>query len=462
MKKQILTILSTLFATCLFAQGILNADFENWSVGEPNDWGTPNQATSILGVTTVTETNDAFSGGSAIRIDAAEIIIPLVGTFPVPGFAAAGAVNIDIINQGIDLAGGHPYKFRPTNFGGVYKSNIAGPDTAQIQVFLTKSTGGGGAPDFVGEASLEIITSDSVYTPFNLPIIYNNNDRPDSILIVLSTSKIDMANPGIPGATVGSWLQVDSLWLIEPFEAYFGWASVCVGQATSFEDCSSGDPTSWSWTFGDGNTSTDENPTNTYATSGNFSVQLVTSNGTDSDTMTQSITIYDLPTISVTPTVDTICSGSSTTVTASGGATYSWSPAASVSDPNSSSPSVNPTSSTTYTVTGTTVQGCSATAQMTVYVKTCAGVNELASLNELLLFPNPASEFIKLELNMNSKDDLQLQVLDNSGRQLFSKTMDGVQGRIVEEINLSNWPQGIYHIQLTSEQGTATHNFLIQ
>ncbi|MFV1981667.1 MAG: PKD domain-containing protein, partial [Rhodothermia bacterium] len=51
----------------------------------------------------------------------------------------------------------------------------------------------------------------------------------------------------------------------------------------SFNDQSSGAPTSWNWTFGDGGTSTDQNPTRTYTAAGNYTVSLTASNGQGSD-----------------------------------------------------------------------------------------------------------------------------------------------------------------------------------
>lgn len=68
----------------------------------------------------------------------------------------------------------------------------------------------------------------------------------------------------------------------------------------SFEDNSTDIPQSWEWDFGDGSTSTDQNPTHTYAAQGTYTVQLTASNPIGSDVTTQSITIQlpDSPTVS--------------------------------------------------------------------------------------------------------------------------------------------------------------------
>jgi PKD repeat protein len=41
-----------------------------------------------------------------------------------------------------------------------------------------------------------------------------------------------------------------------------------------FYDASTGDPKSWNWNFGDGNTSTMKNPVHVYYTPGSYQVRL--------------------------------------------------------------------------------------------------------------------------------------------------------------------------------------------
>ncbi len=60
--------------------------------------------------------------------------------------------------------------------------------------------------------------------------------------------------------------------------------------------------TNWEWDFGDGNTSTIQYPTHTYATAGNYNVQLVaTTDGGCTDTVVYPITIIDVLDPTITP-----------------------------------------------------------------------------------------------------------------------------------------------------------------
>jgi PKD repeat protein len=54
-----------------------------------------------------------------------------------------------------------------------------------------------------------------------------------------------------------------------------------------FTDASTGSPTTWNWTFGDGNTSTLEDPSYTYVNDGTYDVSLTETNDFGSNTTTQ-------------------------------------------------------------------------------------------------------------------------------------------------------------------------------
>ena len=89
----------------------------------------------------------------------------------------------------------------------------------------------------------------------------------------------------------------------------------------SFADSSTGEITGWSWDFGDGGTSTEQNPTYTYDVSGTYSVNLeVTgSGGSNTHIRTNYITVTDAQ-VQHTLTVNIVGEGSVTL--APGGGTY--------------------------------------------------------------------------------------------------------------------------------------------
>jgi len=63
------------------------------------------------------------------------------------------------------------------------------------------------------------------------------------------------------------------------------------GESIQFQDASSGNPSSWNWNFGNGATSSAQNPSHTYSSAGTYTVTLQVSNGTYTKSTSKSITI---------------------------------------------------------------------------------------------------------------------------------------------------------------------------
>jgi len=63
-----------------------------------------------------------------------------------------------------------------------------------------------------------------------------------------------------------------------------------VNQAVQFTDNSTGNPTSWSWDFGDGSTSAAQHPSHAFATAGTFTVTLTARNAAGSNAASRAIT----------------------------------------------------------------------------------------------------------------------------------------------------------------------------
>ena len=80
-------------------------------------------------------------------------------------------------------------------------------------------------------------------------------------------------------------------------DAQFTNSTECLGFETVFTDNSTGTLIDWSWDFGDGTTSTTQNPNYEYATAGNFNVQLTVENDFNCfDSISQNVLVNEVPT----------------------------------------------------------------------------------------------------------------------------------------------------------------------
>jgi hypothetical protein len=140
-------------------------------------------------------------------------------------------------------------------------------------------------------------------------------------------------------------------------------STFCQGSTVTFTDLSSGTPTSWAWDFGDGTNSVLPDPTHTYTTVGTYDVSLTVTNstGSESETKTGFITVNALPTINAGAD-QAVCNGDTVTLNGTGATTYIWDNG--VTDGTAFTPSTT----STYTVTGTDANNCTATDQVDITV----------------------------------------------------------------------------------------------
>ena len=130
----------------------------------------------------------------------------------------------------------------------------------------------------------------------------------------------------------------------QPIGSITGTTTICAGASTTLTATGGN---SYEWSNGPTTAANAISP----ITSTTYSVTITDTNGCK-DTLMQLVTVNPQPIGSITGTT-TICIGTSTTLTASGGTSYEWS-----NGPTTATNTVSPTTSTTYSVTITDANGC--------------------------------------------------------------------------------------------------------
>jgi gliding motility-associated-like protein len=127
---------------------------------------------------------------------------------------------------------------------------------------------------------------------------------------------------------------------------------------------------SWLWNFGNGNTSTQQNPpVQIYSTAGFYTIRAIGTNSSGcSSTVRKTIEAYPIPLIEVMQD-SFICIGNSIKLQVMGASTYTWSPTATLSCNNCAAPVATPANTTTYVVEGTSLRGCNARDSIEILVK---------------------------------------------------------------------------------------------
>jgi hypothetical protein len=169
-------------------QAVPNGSFELWGAGEPISWVTAN----IVSANSTTKSTVAYLDSFAIKMETKALAFnPFPGIIPdtVPGLAILSA------NQNISQRTGIPYVARPATFTFYYKYAPVGNDTGFAYVRLSKWNPNTMHSDSVGEGGAFLNAAPN-YTMGTSPIIYYSADIPDTLTIILASSR---------GATFGGY-----------------------------------------------------------------------------------------------------------------------------------------------------------------------------------------------------------------------------------------------------------------
>ena len=96
-------------------------------------------------------------------------------------------------------------------------------------------------------------------------------------------------------------------------------------------------------------------------------------------------------------------------------------------------------------------------------------LSEIVATNELIdaldvytVFPNPAVGNTTVEFNLKENAEINLRLVNQEGKVLFTKAFGQLNsGFYRETVDLSNWPAGLYQLQLVNPEGQATLPLLI-
>ncbi|HRY32461.1 MAG TPA: C10 family peptidase [Bacteroidales bacterium] len=235
----------------------------------------------------------------------------------------------------------------------------------------------------------------------------------------------------------------------------------CNSANVQFWDLSMGSLTSWNWQFPGGNpsSSNQQNPTVYYPNPGLYNVTLTVSNGSSSHTITKSGYIRVLaPPQGIFPTDTTICCNHTITLDAGNpGSSYTWSTGG-----NSQFLTVDSSGTgigeKKIFVDILTPEGCWNLDSIRIVFASCFSVEEKAE-NRLMVYPNPASGHIMLDLPGQASEHV-LRVYNPQGMLVHEDRNN--DGSSAWQVDLSFLPKGPYLLQLISGSQSSRSWLMLQ
>ena len=216
----------------------------------------------------------------------------------------------------------------------------------------------------------------------------------------------------------------------------------------AFTDLTLNDPTSWSWVFGDGGTSTLQNPTHTYLTEGTFTVCMTATNALGFEVYCLPVTITN--TEALIPAADfdvnfVALTGVFTDMSTNSPNAWSW-------DFGDGGTSTEQNPSHTFAVSGNYTICLTATNDFGSD-DSCRQINTNAAHNfetiQLSLSPNPANDFVQIVMDNNTI--YAVVAYDITGRAI-PLTYSQQSNIIVADVQLL--PAGNYMLQVIAADKT--------
>ena len=229
----------------------------------------------------------------------------------------------------------------------------------------------------------------------------------------------------------------------------------------SFMDGSSGSGTlNYVWDFGDGNTSTMQNPVHTYAMYGTYQVCLSITDdcGTDSS-CTQVTLVCPAPSVAFSSTTSLLVASFMDGSSGSGTLNYVWN----FGDGNTSTIQ-NPVH--TYAMDGiyqvclSIVDDCGSDSTCQMLSVIGAGLAEPGALTSLTVYPNPNTGTFVLKGNRNLTEEMIIRVTDVVGKTLYLQGLEAGLGEFSTQISLSQAVAGMYFVQV--QAGNAVRTIKVQ
>ena len=210
--------------------------------------------------------------------------------------------------------------------------------------------------------------------------------------------------------------------------------AICKGNVATLT--ASGPATAYSWITSTGVPVGNSASSITVSPASSTIYSVTGTNGSCSNTQSLNLIVNPIPNVIAQTGKSTICRFEVSTILASGATSYSW-------NTGVTSPSISVTLSltTSYTITGTDVNGCAKTVTITQFVATCIGVDELKgnSAGGITVYPNPNNGNFTVDSDVN----ITLTIVNALGQTVSTVKLSDENKKAAW---ISNLPNGIYFL----------------
>jgi PKD repeat protein len=239
----------------------------------------------------------------------------------------------------------------------------------------------------------------------------------------------------------------------------------CAGDTVVFTDASTGPVSAYNWNFGGNATPSTASTAGphqvVYSGSGNPTVSLQVTNAGGGNNTQQVLTVTEKPTAAFSAVSNDTLSVSFTDASTGNPTTWNWD----FGDGNSSQVQ-NPThtyaAGGNYTVTLTVGNDCGTTDSLFAIYVSGIGIEENGFAKGIELMPNPATNRVQLQAAFTQATNLQVELLDMTGKVLLKHEWKNAAAGNNLDIDLNDFSDGVYFVRMYNLENSTTMKLVIR
>jgi hypothetical protein len=106
-----------------------------------------------------------------------------------------------------------------------------------------------------------------------------------------------------------------------------------------------------------------------------------------------------------------------------------------------------------YSVIATDPNFCNSVKSNTINILTSVGIQNSKDSHSLKIYPNPTTGLFIIEIN-GLKENTSVEIINELGQTIHSSIIKDCTDRCLYEVDLSNFPNGVYFAKITSDNTT--------
>lgn len=105
---------------------------------------------------------------------------------------------------------------------------------------------------------------------------------------------------------------------------------------------------------------------------------------------------------------------------------------------------------------------CTANIPATVVVDDCLGLLSPLVSNSMNVYPNPATQQVSVELNLEHSQEVTLSLVNLPGQTVYASVQNAASGASVLQINTASLPRGVYLLEVKTDSGMRVRKVELQ